>query len=865
AQMNSNYPMVRLTGSTGQVYYARSFNWSSTGVQTGSTPVSTEFALPVGIPSDTYTTNVAVNGFVSAPTTINVPSAGHTAAPSVVSAASASPAAVSGNTSNLSVLGADPLDSESQLTYTWSVASAPAAVPLPSFLANGTNAAKNTAVTFYQAGTYTFKAFITDTGGLWTTSTTTVTVNQIPTGLTVYPSAATISGNGTAQFNVTATDQFGQPIVTLPTVSWAVTSGGGSVSQSGLYTAPATGTLATVTASIGAAQASATVGVLTPPWSSQDIGPVAIPGQAYDSSGTYTLEGSGSDIGSGSDQFQFTYQSLSGDGDITARLVSQTNTSSSAKSGIMIRNALDASNTFAMLAINPGSGGVFEYRSVKARSTVSSAFSATTTPAWVRLVRSGSTLTGYTSADDIQWTAQGSVSISMNATVYVGLEVCSNNNSALDTATFDNVAVSQVSIASAAASGSNPVQTTAAALSVQAADPMGESNLTYTWAATAIPVGAASPTFSVNSCNAAKSTVATFSSAGLYSFTVTVSDPAGLSVVSTTTVSVDSALTSISMAPPSAACAVGGSLNFGASPLDQFGQDMGLPAGLAWAVTGSGNSISAGALTAGNVAGQFTISATSGAVAGIASLTVNSLVAGRYVFYNNSAFDGSDPTADPRDDRAIAPDKQALLPGKTATFANYTSYARGINGIMVDVAGLPGNLSASDFAFLAGTSSNPSTWAAAPAPSAIVVRPGSGAGGSSRVELTWPDGAIRNQWLQITLLADAASGLASPDVFCFGNLVGSTGQPPQGGTFTVSAADVTSARNDPHTFLNPADLTDVNDFNRDGRVDALDQLIARMSANASLSVLSPTPPAPAPSPSTIHSAAGLLARRRRLA
>ena len=40
------------------------------------------------------------------------------------------------------------------------------------------------------------------------------------------------------------------------------------------------------------------------------------------------------------------------------------------------------------------------------------------------------------------------------------------------------------------------------------------------------------------------------------------------------------------------------------------------------------------------------------------------------------------------DDEAIASDKVALLPGETATFANYTSYARGINGIMVDIADL---------------------------------------------------------------------------------------------------------------------------------------------------------------------------------
>ncbi|HZN68098.1 MAG TPA: hypothetical protein VFB66_22625, partial [Tepidisphaeraceae bacterium] len=37
-------------------------------------------------------------------------------------------------------------------------------------------------------------------------------------------------------------------------------------------------------------------------------------------------------------------------------------------------------------------------------------------------------------------------------------------------------------------------------------------------------------------------------------------------------------------------------------------------------------------------------------------------VAGRHVFYNNSAYDGGSPAADARDDGAVAPDKRALLP-----------------------------------------------------------------------------------------------------------------------------------------------------------------------------------------------------------
>src|SRR5439155_20544955 len=98
-------------------------------------------------------------------------------------------------------------------------------------------------------------------------------------------------------------------------------------------------------------------------------------------------------------------------------------------------------------------------------------------------------------------------------------------------------------------------------------------------------------------------------------------------------------------------------------------------------------------------------------------------VLARHVFYNNSVFDGSAAaTAD--DDRAIAPDKKALLPGATATFANYTSYSKGINGIFLDVLHFAGTPTAGDFVFKVGNSADPATWASAPVPTNVTIRPG---------------------------------------------------------------------------------------------------------------------------------------------
>ncbi len=206
-------------------------------------------------------------------------------------------------------------------------------------------------------------------------------------------------------------------------------------------------------------------------------------------------------------------------------------------------------------------------------------------------------------------------------------------------------------------------------------------------------------------------------------------------------------------------------------------------------------------------------------------------VVGRHIFYNNSAFDGNDAAANAQDDAAMpsSTEKQALLPGETATFANYTSYSRGINGIMVDIQGLadPGELGAADFLFRVGNDGDPNTWAAGPAPLSVSVRAGAGVAGSHRVTLIWQDNAIENQWLQVTVLATDNTGLpqGGADVFYFGNAIGESGNSATDAK--VDATDEIAARNHPHILVAPASVDDAYDYNRDKLVNATDEILAR--------------------------------------
>ena len=103
---------------------------------------------------------------------------------------------------------------------------------------------------------------------------------------------------------------------------------------------------AVATDSRGAATTSAPVAVtvasgvsLPSPWADGDIGAVGFAGSASYSGGAFTVAGSGADIWSVSDQFHFVHQVLSGDGQITARVVSVQKTNDYAKVGVMIRQS----------------------------------------------------------------------------------------------------------------------------------------------------------------------------------------------------------------------------------------------------------------------------------------------------------------------------------------------------------------------------------------------------------------------------------------------------------------------------------------------------------------------------------------------
>ncbi len=190
---------------------------------------------------------------------------------------------------------------------------------------------------------------------------------------------------------------------------------------------------------------SATPGIFT----NQDIGAPGIAGSStFDpSTGNWTVNGAGADIYGSGDQFNFTSQSFTGNGSIVAQVNQQSDTNPWAKAGVMFRKTSAAGSAFADVVATPGHGVAFQWRSAMGGESASVAHTGIGAPVWVKLTRLGDKFTGYYSTDGTVWTQIGrSQTVDIAPTALAGLAVTAHDNSAVSTATFSHVSVTDPSL-----------------------------------------------------------------------------------------------------------------------------------------------------------------------------------------------------------------------------------------------------------------------------------------------------------------------------------------------------------------------------------------------------------------------------------
>jgi outer membrane lipoprotein-sorting protein len=279
---------------------------------------------------------------------------------------------------------------------------------------------------------------VTVTAGQNATSTISTTVTS-GAAQNVALSASGLPNGATASFNL-GTISAGQSSTLTINTSTATPTGTSTITVTG------TGATAThttpVTLTVNAPGTASCPG----PWTCADIGnPTPAGNQSFDpNTATWTINAGGADITGPSDQFRFVWQALSGDGAISARVASQTNTSSNAKAGVMLRAGTDPGAPNYAVLVSPGAGIKVQVRTTQGGTTTKLANPTGTTPAYLKVARAGNTFTAYTSSDSVTWTliAGSTVTINLGPTLLEGLAATSHNTGTLGTITMDTVATS---------------------------------------------------------------------------------------------------------------------------------------------------------------------------------------------------------------------------------------------------------------------------------------------------------------------------------------------------------------------------------------------------------------------------------------
>lgn len=182
--------------------------------------------------------------------------------------------------------------------------------------------------------------------------------------------------------------------------------------------------------------------VLGPPWLQQDIGSTGTTGFGGNASNApvIALAGAGSDIWGTADAFRFAYLPMTGDGTIVARVLAQESTHEWAKTGVMMRESLAANSRFVDAVITPRNGVAFQYRSATGGAAAGTNTTGPIPAYWLKLVRSGSTFTGFSSPDGVTWTQIAApVDVPMTSSIYVGLASCSKITGTLGISHFDGI------------------------------------------------------------------------------------------------------------------------------------------------------------------------------------------------------------------------------------------------------------------------------------------------------------------------------------------------------------------------------------------------------------------------------------------
>src|SRR5712664_2326095 len=187
------------------------------------------------------------------------------------------------------------------------------------------------------------------------------------------------------------------------------------------------------------ATAAAPVGIFE---SHSDVGTVLHPGSVeYNAAkGSYTPAGSGENMWSAGDAFQFVWKKMSGDVTLTADIAFLgRGVDEHRKAVLMIRQSLDADSPYADAALHGSGLTSLQYREEEGAATheIQANVSA---PKRLRIEKRGAYFSMWLANEKGEFQlASGSMRIALKEPFYVGLGVCSHDQDVVEKAVFSNI------------------------------------------------------------------------------------------------------------------------------------------------------------------------------------------------------------------------------------------------------------------------------------------------------------------------------------------------------------------------------------------------------------------------------------------
>ncbi|HYT20449.1 MAG TPA: hypothetical protein VEW05_09505 [Candidatus Polarisedimenticolia bacterium] len=186
-----------------------------------------------------------------------------------------------------------------------------------------------------------------------------------------------------------------------------------------------------------------------------DVGTVLHEGSVeYDAAKrSYTIAGSGENMWSASDAFQFVWKKMSGDVTLMADITFLgKGVNEHRKAVLMIRQSLDADSPYADVALHGSGLTSLQYREEKGAATheIQANISA---PKRLRIEKRGAYFSMWLADEKSEFrVASGSTRIALKEPFYVGIGVCSHDKDVVEKAVFSNVDLKPAETAAAAAS-----------------------------------------------------------------------------------------------------------------------------------------------------------------------------------------------------------------------------------------------------------------------------------------------------------------------------------------------------------------------------------------------------------------------------